>query len=82
MLKTSKAVVQDGAMLYSNPVVTKLRQKFQDATEGRDITSEEYNMSTMILSEIVSGFKRVKPRMDVLDNIEIDKLRSSGKEGK
>ena len=81
MLKTSKAVVQDGAMLYSNPVVTKLRQKFQDATEGRDITSEEYNMSTMILSEIVSGFKRVKPRMDVLDNIEIDKLRSSGKEG-
>ena len=81
MLKNAKALVQDGAMLYSNPVVTKLSRKFQDQAEGRDVTIEEYNMSTMILPEIVSGFKRVKPRMNKLDEIEIDRLTSAGKEG-
>ena len=81
MLKNTKAIVQDGEMMYSNPVVTKLSQKFQDATDRKDVTIEEYNMSSMILSEIVGGFKRVRPRMDVLDKIEIDKLESSGKEG-
>jgi nitrate reductase NapAB chaperone NapD len=81
MLKTSKALVEQGGQILSNPAITKLSEKFKDAAEGKVVTLEEYNMSSMILSDVVGGFKRVKPRMDALDKNEIDRLESAGMDG-